>query len=154
MLVIVTAEITLAKKLDECLEGDRTFVLRPHIPQIPVDDDDPYTHPGQQAMRASIYPHTPEVVVLDVRFGGNHFRAMRSVPRIASGATRPAMILLIPRRTKAVVKEAARMGVFEVISLSVRAWKKNLIEAIRDAQAARRAGLLQSPARFARGSLH
>jgi hypothetical protein len=156
MVVIVTAEAQLAKDVSEAIDGEKSYVLRHmlSVPPVTVDDDDPDRHEGQIAMRAAIYPKQPATVILDVRFGGNEFRAMRSVPKILSGDSGPAVILIAPSRPRIVVGEAARLGCFEVISLSDRLWRKKLARAVLEAKAARKVGALDHPRRRARGSLH
>lgn len=130
-VLIVTADADLATEIGAQVEGPRAYALRPE---------------SETALRHHAHGTQPAVVVLDVRAGGSQFRALGEAPALMCTRSHPAVIVVSPWESEALTNEAARLGCFDVISLSRRCWRRSLRGALRDAQAAWLGGLLEIPA--------
>lgn len=138
MTVIATADVHLARKLGEAITGRKSYIL---------------SASDEKELRHLVHSSQPEVLVLDVRLGGNRYRAMAEVPRLMLTRSHPAVILLIPWRSTAVREEAGRMGCYEVVVIGRPSFLRQLSQAVIEAADARLAGALEPPRR-GHGSLH
>jgi DNA-binding NarL/FixJ family response regulator len=88
-------------------------------------------HPHE--LRHAVKKTQPDVVVLDVRIGGSRWRAVEGVQRLRLCESRPEVIALVPRRSRAVDREMARQGCYGVVDLSVGSWPDALVRAVETA---------------------
>lgn len=133
MILIATAKPQIAIQLNEMIRSDKHFIVGMK------DHED---------LRHQIHRCQPEVVLLDVQLGGNHFRAVESVPQIVMHTrSAPAVVLMIPRPSKEVEREAARWGCFDVVSLvpNLVSSCRNLCRAVESARVSRLSGAFRSP---------
>jgi DNA-binding NarL/FixJ family response regulator len=139
MVVIATRDLELAQRLNTAIEGRKALLTQA---LEPIE------------LRHRVHQVQPEVVVLDVRFGGNLYRVIEQTPGIMLANSGPAVILLLPWQSDEVVDEAARQGCFDAISLSHPSFDAEVSRSVLDAKAARLSGALERLQRPARGSLH
>lgn len=131
MILIATGDAALAKKIGGVLEGRKSYV-------ITVRDDIEFRH--------KIYSNQPEIIIADVRLGGNRFEVMQELPRALANPSlksHPAVILILPWASATAREAAAALGAFEVFSLDRRSWIRELPQAVSDALDARADGLLE-----------
>jgi DNA-binding NarL/FixJ family response regulator len=140
MVLVATPDPKLALKLGRAIEGEKAYLV----------------HAGSaRELRHQVHACQPEVVVLDVRLGGNLFRALDEAARLIATRSQPAVVVLTPVRARAVEREAGRLGCFDVINLDRRACAAHVARAVSEAAAARLSGALEPPPRRrARESLH
>lgn len=138
LVMIATTDQKLALKLGAAIETEKSYLLR--------------VTSGEQLVE-EIDSMQPDVLVLDVKIGGNDFRALGELPTILDAEHEPAVIVVIPWKSIIVVREASRLGCFEVIRSDVRGFERRVSRAAWDAQAARLSGLL-APRRRSAGLLH
>jgi hypothetical protein len=90
--------------------------------------------------------------LLDVRLGGQRWRALESVPAIIEKtATRPDVVALVPWFHDDVEAEAYRWGCADVVDLSAKAWARDVSCAVDLALAAWKA---RTPTSRARPTVH
>ena len=139
MVAICTQDPGLAQRLVAAIEGRKAALV------LQLDEKE---------LRHKVHQMQPEVVLLDVRFGGNRYRAIELAPGIMMTRSGPAVILLLPWDSNEVIDEAARQGCFDAISLSHPSFDSEVARSVLDAKAARLSGALERIQRPARGSLH
>lgn len=105
-------------------------------------------------LRHKVHQTQPEVVVLDVRFGGNRYRVIEQAPAIMLCDSGPAVIMLLPWNDDRVIEEAGVQGCFDAISLSHPSFGLEVSRSVLEAKAARLSGALERPKRPSRKSLH
>ena len=139
MVLIATRDQELAQRLVLAIDGTKA-VLSTALEPI--------------ELRHRVHQTQPEAVVLDVRYGGNRYRVIEQAPGIMAANSGPAVILLLPWDSDAVIDEAARQGCFDAISLSHPAFDAEVARSVLEAKAARLAGALERLQRPGKGSLH
>lgn len=139
MVVIATLQPELAERLTAAIEGRKAILVAPY---------------DETELRHKVHQMQPEVVVLDVRYGGNLYRVIDQAPGIMACKSGPAVILLLPWNSDAVVDEAARQGCFDAISLFHPSFDAEVSRSVLDAKAARLSGALERLQRPAKRSLH
>lgn len=139
MVFIATQDEELAQRLVTAIEGRKAVYLSV------VDETE---------LRHKIHQTQPEVVVLDVRFGGQRYRVIEQAPAIMLCNSGPAVILILPWNEDRVIDEAAVQGCFDAISLSHPSFDLEVSRSVLEAKAARLSGALELPKRPADGSLH
>lgn len=139
MVFIATTDPDLGRRLLEAIEGRKVVFVQE------VDATE---------LRHKIHQTQPEVVVLDVRFGGNRYRVIDEAPAIMLCNSGPAVILLSPWDDDRVIDHAGTNECFDVISLSRPSFGLEVSRSVLDAKAARLSGALERPRRPARGALH
>jgi DNA-binding response OmpR family regulator len=137
-MVLVIALPDLALRLSELLSG-ASYVVR-------VDD--------ATDLRRQVHSYQPNVVVLDWRIGGNAWRAMDEVTAIVERTTtHPYVIALLPKVTKRIKSEAAKIGCYNVVNVDAVDGDQRIVAAVTVARRARQARL-QECRRVPRQALH
>lgn len=140
MVVIATCDVGLARKIGGAIESDKTYILKAE---------------NAVEFRHRLHSWQPEVVILDVRLGGNRFEALQELPAICEDVrSHPAVIVLLPWYSSIAKGAAAELGAFEVLSLDRRSWLRVLPRVVLDAQAAHLAGVIERPKKRVLGPLH
>lgn len=139
MVLIATLDTDLAETLMRAIDGRKAILA---------------TEIDATELRHKVHQTQPEVVLLDVRFGGNRYRVIEQAPGIMLARSGPAVVLLLPWDSDAVIDEAARQGCFDAISLSHPSFATEVARSVLDAKAARLSGALERLQRPVRGSLH
>lgn len=139
MILIATGDAELAMKIGTFTSGRKTYAV---------------SEEGPKELRHRIHAAQPAVVVLDVRFGGNRYRVIDAVPSIMDVRSGPAVVIVSPRFSSVLKRTAAKLGCFDLISLSDPSLKKKFVRCLLDAQAAYLSGAFSRPLPRALGSLH
>jgi len=109
MVAIVTTDLDLLAKIWNATLADKAFIAAAE---------------SAVTLCRELEELEPEVVVLDVRFCRNAWRALEAVPAIRRMASRPEVILLAPGRSARLEEVAAALDCYDVISLDENAWMK------------------------------
>lgn len=125
MIFIATADTDLAKALLRELVGKKSICLRAD---------------NATDLRHQIHEAQPQVVVLDVRLGGQQWRAMDVLPRMQTVQSAPHVIVVAPWRSEPVEQEAARFDCYEVVNQNGPTFLAEIRGAVMDALLERRAG--------------
>lgn len=127
MLVMVLANAELAKRISEVVKGQVVYVVR-------VKDAIELHH--------KVYSHQPDILILDWSIGGSVYKATDQIPLIMERtSSKPHIICLLPWRSRAVDREAAKLGCYDVVSVNAKNFLRELGERISVAKASRAAGL-------------
>jgi hypothetical protein len=82
---------------------------------------------GPAQLRHELYCYQPKVVLLDVRFGGQRYRAIEAIPKLLLNCdSQPEIVLLIPEPSKAVRRVADEMGCFDVLDFSRKSFSRDV----------------------------
>jgi hypothetical protein len=140
MVLIVTADPALAKRLLKAISEPKAIFLQPEQPRSEVEpgedaphvtDRDQRAEAAQRWLRNNVYERDPSVVALDVSFGGSLYRAAESVPKLVERGFR--VILLVPFDRSKIDDYAIDAGCFDVISLRSRKFASELADAVSSA---------------------
>lgn len=171
MVLSVTADLVLARLLLENVPGERIGVIT-HGSKDDEEDWDKKTtrrrkgmsateikaDEAQQQLRRRIYEEQPDIILLDVQFGGSSFRVIDSVPRILEETkSKPKVILIVPFQSDAAEEEAARLGCFDVLIYSSRrrqVFLRELLETLTAAELDRKRDGEVPPAATSSGVIH
>ncbi len=154
MVLIATTDLALAKQLVEIVVGEKSLLLTAERPESDVDPDGlgaPSTdrvsraEAGQRWLRHCIYEREPDVLLLDVGFGGSLYRALESVPRIVERGTR--VILVVPFERGSVEDVAVALGCFDVINQQASGFSEIASESVSAALRARPVSATRAPER-------
>lgn len=141
MVVIVSSDYELVWRVGGTFSGERGIIMEPS------ENTD-----GAKALRREIYIYQPRVLLMDVRFGGQFFRAIEAVPKLMLNIDpSPEVVLLTPRRSKALERVASDMGCFDVLDFSRRSFLKDVGDVV--SAAAVQMAFPLAPARERRPSL-
>lgn len=139
MSVLVVALVDLAQQLSQLIEGSVSYVVRVGSPAD---------------LRHRVHEHQPDIVVLDWRMGGNRWRAIDEVTAITERtASHPYVIVMLPHTSTAIEREDARLGCYDVVSVSDEDFDRQVVDAVETAAKARRARKIPRR-RVARDDLH
>lgn len=140
MVLIATTDIVFAQQLVEIIPGEKSVLLMAERPisevepgflPPPITDLPARAEAGQRWLRNNVYEREPEVLLLDVAFGGSLYRAIESVPRIIERGTR--VVLLVPFERDSVEDVAVAMGCFDVINRQASGFFDHVCEAVLSA---------------------
>jgi hypothetical protein len=129
VVLIATTDAKLAQRLGAAILDEKRYLLKAAT---------------AKAFRHEVYSEQPDVLLLDVTFGGNAYRVIESVPRLIDTTSRPAVVLLIPWSSEKVEREAAVAGCYDVVNVDGPALKRRVAKAVAAAFAAREAGEVSS----------
>lgn len=105
-------------------------------------------------LRHQVYSRQPDVVVLDWRMGGSLWRAVDEVPAIVERTgSHPHVVALLPRVTREVKKEAAKLGCYDVVNADASGVARRVAESVELAQESRARRKVERR-RVSRGDLH
>jgi hypothetical protein len=136
-MVLIAAEAGLAREVGSVILRRKSYVV---------------SADGDRDFRYRIHCAQPRVVLVDVRFGGQLWRVLESVPAIVEKtSTRPEVVALVPWFHEDVEAEAYRLGCADVVDLSAKAWARDVSCAVDLALAAWKA---RTPSSRARPSVH
>lgn len=140
VIVVITRDLQLAQRLGDVIDGRKGYIVTPQ---------------SQKELRHRLHQVQPEVIVLDVTFGGNDYRVLDEVLAFNAIRSGPAVIALLPWTSATAKRQASCVGCFEVLVTSRRLFERKVALAVRDALQARAAGALADiPKRHEKGSLH
>lgn len=89
-------------------------------------------------LRHVVHVHQPQIVVLDWRMGGSRWRALDEVTAIRERtATHPSVIAMLPKVTKDVKLEAAKLGCYDVVNVGVAGAARRVADSVELALQAR-----------------
>jgi hypothetical protein len=145
MVVIVSCDDELIWRICEVLTGERGLIR-----EVFEGDD------GPKQLRREIYCYQPKVVLMDVRFGGQHFRAIEAIPKLLLNCeSQPEVVLLSPRPSKALRRVADDMGCYDVVDFSRRGFARDVGDLVAAARLERDVPLVHHrDARRASRQLH
>lgn len=138
-MTLVVALPDFAKRLSRLLIGRVNYVVSV------VDGTE---------LRHRVHEHQPDIVILDWRMGGNAWRAIDEVPALVERTeSQPYVIVLVPRTSRVIDREAAKKGCYDVVSVSDADFDRQVVEAVETAARARSARRPRRR-RVSRGDLH
>lgn len=121
MVLIATADGDLARRCGESIAGDRHYVLR-------LDGDN---EPAcWAALRHAAHDAQPGVIVLDVKQGGSRCRVLDALPQLLRTRSRPVVVVVLPRASRAVEREAAKLGAWDVVIATSESFEGDLSQAV------------------------
>jgi DNA-binding NarL/FixJ family response regulator len=123
MVLTATLDLELARVISEAVPGPKTYIIKKH----PVE-----------ALWQKVHRIGPGVVLLDVRFGGQEFRAIEAVRQILEAPSEPEVILLLPWASKAVERQAENLDCFDVLDFSRPAFRREVVKAVAAAASERK----------------
>jgi DNA-binding NarL/FixJ family response regulator len=117
-MILVIALPDLARRISETVLGAR------YVISVENESD----------LRHRVYSHQPDLILLDHRVGGSTWRAIDQVTAIVERtATHPFVIALLPKTSRTIEREAARLGIYDVLSVSSEDFDRELVEAVSEA---------------------
>jgi CheY-like chemotaxis protein len=117
-MILVIALPDLARRISESVLGAS------YVVNVESESD----------LRHRVYSHQPDLILLDHRIGGSTWRAIDQVTAIVERtATHPLVIALLPRTSRTIEREAAKLGVYDVLSVSSDGFDRELVEAVSEA---------------------
>lgn len=133
------ALVDLAQRLSQLIEGSVSYVVQV---ESPAD------------LRHKVHEHQPDIVILDWRMGGSRWRAIDEVTAIGSRtSTHPYVILMLPNTSTTIEREDARLGCYDVVSVSDEDFEHQVVDAVETASRARLVRRVPRR-RVTRGDLH
>jgi hypothetical protein len=135
MVVIVTTDEELLARICNAVGGEKWAITAPGDGVL-----------GPKQLRHEIYSCQPSVVLLDVRFGGQRYRVIESVPKLMLNCeSQPEIVLMIPSPSKAVRTVANDCGCWGVVDFSRRGFAEELADLVSAALVHRASPLLPNP---------
>jgi DNA-binding NarL/FixJ family response regulator len=126
MVLIASANEELARRCGDAIAGDRRYALR-----LNGDNE----RAIWAALRHEAHSAQPGVVVLDVRTGGQRCRVLDALPGLLRTKSRPAVVVVLPRSSRRVEEEAAKMGAWDVVIATSESFEIDLANAVASALA-------------------
>lgn len=120
-MILISAEPALAREIGAFITSQKAYAIRAD---------------SARELLAVVQAARPTCVILDAGIGGDRWRALEAVPSLIETVNHPKVIVLVPKLTRRVEKEAYRWGCDDVIDLGARTWCRDLSHSVSLALAA------------------